>query len=451
MCSTELLMRLVVFGAGYVGLVTGTGLSDLGHEVLLYDIAADKIGKLRDGRVPIYEPGLADLIRRNQRSGRLSFASEISSEHGHVDAWFISVGTPAGPDGAADLSAVIAATDTIARFAGAPAFVIVKSTVPVGTCDLVQSRLVGAKVPLEVISNPAFLKEGDAIADFLKPDRVVVGARSEAAWEFVRALYAPLQLSGERLVFTDPRSSELIKYASNTMLAVRISFMNELSRLCHATGADIHCVRRGVGSDSRIGNKFLYAGPGYGGSCFPKDVQALAALGREHGLVLEVAEAAHRANEEQAQFVAQLVEFSLAGVAGKQIALWGCAFKPETDDIRESPAVKLAGALLTRGATIVAHDTEAGPNFARHFGPRVTVKDREYDVLTGSHALVLLTEWRSYRAPNFAEMKRRLVASPDGLGALLVDARNVWPPSEVLRAGLRYQGIGVPAANEPVR
>jgi len=436
-------MRLAVFGAGYVGLVTGTGLSDLGHDVLLYDIDPDKIAKLKDGRVPIYEPGLGDLIHRNQRNGRLSFANEITAPFDEADAYFIAVGTPPGPDGAADLSAVMAVADTIAKVAKKQALVVVKSTVPVGTCDAVQARLAPAKVPLEVVSNPEFLKEGDAVTDFFKPDRVVVGARSDDARQMLRELYAPLQLSGERLVVTDPRSSELIKYASNTMLAIRISFMNELSRLCHATGADIHSVRLGVGTDSRIGKKFLYAGPGYGGSCFPKDVQALAALGREHGVQLEVAEAAHRANEQQSIFLAQLVEKALEGVMGKQIALWGCAFKPETDDIREAPAIKLTNALLARGATVVAHDPEAGPNFAKHFGNKVTVKERDYDALDGSHALVLLTEWRSYRAPNFAEIKRRLAPSAGGLSPVLVDARNIWRPNEVLRAGLRYQGIGV--------
>jgi len=442
-------MRLVVFGAGYVGLVTGTGLSDLGHEVLVYDIDPEKIAKLQDGRVPIYEPGLADLIHRNQRNGRLTFATEIpAGTFDQADAYFIAVGTPPGPDGAADLGAVMAVADTIAKVARKKALVVVKSTVPVGTCDAVQARLAPAKVPLEVVSNPEFLKEGDAVTDFFKPDRVVVGARSEEARQLLRDLYAPLQLSGERLVITDPRSSELIKYASNTMLAIRISFMNELSRLCHATGADIHSVRLGVGTDSRIGKKFLYAGPGYGGSCFPKDVQALAALGREHGVELEVAEAAHRANEQQAAFLAQLVDKSLEGVMGKQITLWGCAFKPETDDIRESPAVKLAAALLERGATVVAHDPEAGANFAKHFGTRLTVKERDYEALDGSHALVLLTEWRSYRAPNFAEIRRRLVAASSGLPPVLVDARNIWRPTEVLRAGLRYQGIGV-ALNRP--
>ncbi len=439
-------MRLVVFGAGYVGLVSGTGLSDLGHDVLVYDIDPEKVRMLREGRIPIYEPGLADLVHRNQRSGRLTFASELAAPFNAADAYFIAVGTPAGEDGAADLSAVMAVADTIAKVATTKALVVVKSTVPVGTCDAVQARLGIASVPLEVVSNPEFLKEGDAVNDFFKPDRVVVGARSEEARQAVRDLYAPLQLSGERLVITDPRSSELIKYASNTMLAVRISFMNELSRLCHATGADIHSVRLGVGTDSRIGKKFLYAGPGYGGSCFPKDVQALAALGREHAVPMRIAEAAHIANEEQAVFLAHLVGKALDGVKGKNVALWGLAFKPETDDIRESPAVKLTRVLLDQGANVSCHDPEAGPNFAKLFGSSVTVKDRDYDALDGAHALVLLTEWRSYRAPNFAEIKRRLV----GAVPLVVDARNIWRPTDVQRAGLRYQGIGVSSVSRGV-
>ncbi len=444
-------MRLVVFGAGYVGLVSGTGLSDLGHDVLVFDIDPDKIAKLQDGRVPIYEPGLADLIHRNQRCGRLQFATSIPAPFDAADAYFIAVGTPAGADGAADLSAVMAAADTIAKVATKRAVVVVKSTVPVGTCDAVQARLASAKVPLEVVSNPEFLKEGDAVNDFFKPDRVVVGARTEEARQLLRELYAPLQLSGERLVVTDPRSSELIKYASNTMLAIRISFMNELSRLCHATGADIHSVRLGVGTDSRIGKKFLYAGPGYGGSCFPKDVQALTALGREQNVPMKIAEAAHQANEEQALFLAQLVETALEGVMGKKVALWGLAFKPETDDIRESPAVKLTKALLAKGASVACHDPEAGPNFAKLFGSSVTVKERDYDALDGAHALVLLTEWRSYRAPNFAEIKRRLAPTASSGAPILVDARNIWRPGDVARAGLRYQGIGVAVSRSPER
>src|SRR5262249_19939073 len=289
------------------------------------------------------EPGLADLVRRNRRSGRLAFATTVAPPFDEADVYFIAVGTPQGPDGAADTSAVFTVADHIASVAKRPALAAIKSTVPVGTCDAVQSRLTAlSKVPLEVVSNPEFLKEGDALADFFKPDRIVLGARTEHARSLLRDLYAPLQLSGERLVVTDPRSSELIKYAANTMLAMRVSFMNELARLCHATGANIHAVRLGVGADSRIGKKFLYSGPGYGGSCFPKDVQALGALGKTHGVPMRLAEATHAANEEQADFLAKLVDSTLEGVLGKRIAFWGLAFKPETDDVRESPALKLA-------------------------------------------------------------------------------------------------------------
>ncbi len=441
-------MRLVAFGAGYVGLVSGTGLSELGHEVLTVDTDAAKIKKLEDGIMPIHEPGLADLVRRNRRSGRLTFATTVTAGFDEADAYFIAVGTPQGPDGAADTSAVFAAAEHIAKVARKPALVVIKSTVPVGTCDAVQARIAKAKVHLEVVSNPEFLKEGDALADFFKPDRIVLGAKSDTARHMLRELYAPLQLSGERMVVTDPRSSELIKYAANTMLAMRVSFMNELSRLCHVTGANIHAVRMGVGADGRIGKKFLYSGPGYGGSCFPKDVQALAALGKTHGVPMRLAEATHLANEEQGAFLAKLVDGVLDGVSGKTIAFWGLAFKPETDDVRESPALKLAQALLAMGAKITGHDPEAGPNFDHAVGGKVKLVDREYDALDGADALVLLTEWRSYRAPNFAEMKKRLRAGAHGLPAPIIDARNIWRSADVIRAGLRYQGIGVGATAE---
>lgn len=446
-------MRLVVFGAGYVGLVTGTGLADLGHEVHVCDLDAKKIDALERGEVPIYEPGLSDLLRRNVRGRRLTFSTSVPESHREADAYFVAVGTPPGPDGAADTRAVFSCAASIVDVARKDALVVVKSTVPVGTCDAVQEKLTGAKVRLEVVSNPEFLKEGDALVDFFKPDRIVLGARSEEARETLRALYAPLQLSGERVVVTDPRSSELVKYASNTMLAMRVSFMNELSRLCDATGADVHAVRLGVGADSRIGRRYLYAGPGYGGSCFPKDVQALAALGRAHGVPMRLAEATHEANEEQTQFIAHVVERGLGDLRGRTVAFWGLAFKPETDDVRESPAVKLADALLAKGARVVGHDPEAAENFLDALGrpEGLSVKDRDYDVLDGAHALVLLTEWRSYRAPSFPEIKRRLAPGDHGLPALVVDARNVWRPHEVLRAGLRYQGIGVPASRMPDR
>ena len=445
-------MRLVTFGIGYVGLVTGTGLAELGHDVLCVDIDPERVRQLSDGVIPIYEPGLTDLVRRNERAGRLHFASEVPPAFQEADAYFIAVGTPPGPDGAADVSAVHSVADTIAKVVSRSAIVVVKSTVPVGTCDALQARLdKTARVPLEVVSNPEFLKEGSALQDFFRPDRIVLGARSEQARELLRALYSPLQLSGERVVITDPRSSELTKYAANAMLAMRVSFMNELARLCHATGANVHAVRLGIGSDARIGKRFLYAGPGYGGSCFPKDVQALWHLGKSRGVPMRLAEATHLANEEQAHFLAELVESSIGNAAGLKdtcVCLWGLAFKPETDDIRESPALKLAQALLRKGVQIVAHDPEAGKNFAQAMaahGSRVRVVDRDYEALAGADALVLLTEWRSYLAPNFAEIRSRLRSGAGGVPPVVIDARNVWRPSDVLRAGLRYQGLGVPA------
>lgn len=442
-------MRLVAFGVGYVGLVTGTGLAELGHEVLCVDIDPERIRQLEAGVLPIYEPGLGDLVKRNVRAERLRFATDVLPPFDEADAYFVAVGTPPGADGGADLTAVMAVGERIAQIAKRPALVVCKSTVPVGTCDALQARIDKlASTPLEVVSNPEFLKEGAAVQDFFRPDRIVLGARSEHARETLRALYAPLQLSGERVVVTDPRSSELTKYAANTMLAMRVSFMNELARLCHATGADIHAVRLGVGSDSRIGKRFLYAGPGYGGSCFPKDVQALLHLGRSHGVPMRMAEATHLANEEHAHFLANLVAQALGGLTGKTVAFWGLAFKPETDDIRDAPSIKLATALLSRGASVVGHDPEAGRNFAKAMashGARVRVVDREYDALDGAAALVLLTEWRSYRAPNFSEIRRRLDGGSGASAPLVVDARNVWRPADVVRAGLRYQGIGVPS------
>lgn len=440
-------MRLVTFGAGYVGLVSATGMAELGHEVLCVDIDADRVAELEKGKLPIFEPGLSALLLRNRRAGRLHFATRVRSPYDEADAYFIAVGTPQGPDGAADVSAVHAAAREIAAVARRPALVVIKSTVPIGTCDAVQEELRvlfrvlqhngkdGAE--LEVVSNPEFLKEGDAITDFFKPDRIILGAHTDCAQRTLRALYAPLQLSGERVVVTDPRSAELVKYASNTMLAMRVSFMNELSRLCHATGADIHAVRLGVGSDSRIGKHFLYSGPGYGGSCFPKDVVALAALGRQHGVCMRLAVATHESNEEQGRFLAALVVKALGEPQGKTVAFWGLSFKAETDDVRESPALRLAEALLAKGVCVVGHDPEAGPAFSRAMGGRVRVVEREYDAADGADVLVLLTEWHSYRAPNFVEIKQRM-RTP-----VVVDGRNVWRAAEVMAAGLRYQGIGV--------
>ncbi len=434
-------MRIVTFGVGYVGLVTGTGLAELGHEVLCIDIDPARIKSLEEGVIPIYEPGLPDLVRRNVRSGRLKFSTTMVAPFEESDFYFLAVGTPSAADGSADLRAVLGATDDIAKLAKKGGIVVVKSTVPVGTGDEVQSRL-NEKRPgvFEVASNPEFLKEGAAVSDFFKPDRIVIGTRSDRARQALRALYKPLQLSGERFVVTDPRSAELIKYASNTMLAIRVSFMNELSRLCEASGADIHSVRLGMGTDSRIGNRFLYAGPGYGGSCFPKDVKALIMLGKKYELPLLLSQAADDANEAQGDFLVELLEKRLDGVKGKTIGLWGLAFKPETDDVRDSPALRLAKILLERGAKVRGHDPEGGPNFQKAL-PDVTVTDREYDAADGADALVLVTEWRSYRVPNFKELKKRMKAG--SLPGLLFDARNVWNGAEIEAEGFRYQGIGV--------
>jgi UDPglucose 6-dehydrogenase len=446
-------MRIVVFGAGYVGLVTGTGLSGLGHNVLIVDSNPARVEQLASGTVPIYEPGLADLVRRNHRNGRLGFETKVPKTWLNAQAYYIAVGTPSDPDGSADVSRVFDVAEQLARSVTEDALVVIKSTVPVGTCDAVQERIAAiAKVELEVVSNPEFLKEGDAVADFFKPERIVLGVRSDAAAEVLRSLYAPLQLSGERIVRTDPRSSELIKYASNAMLAMRVSFMNELAQLCHATGADIHSVRLGVGADSRIGKKFLYAGPGYGGSCFPKDVLALIALGKRHNVEMKVAEATHAANRDHGEFLVKLVAQAMSDVKGKTLALWGLAFKPETDDVREAPSVRFALAMLARGAVVRAHDPEARENFLAAMQAqatkdqlaRLTLVETDYAAADGAHALVLLTEWRSYRAPNFRELRKRMV---NGAGTIapIIDARNIWKPADAQRAGLRYQGIGVPS------
>ena len=425
-------MLLTVFGAGYVGLVTGAGLADLGHNVLIVDTNVERVTQLQSGGVPIHEPGLLELIHRNVRGGRLAFAISAAAPFDRSDAYFIAVGTPSLQDGSADTSAVFAVGRQVANLVQRHAFLVVKSTVPVGTCDALREHIGES---LEVVSNPEFLKEGSALADFFRPDRVVVGG-SKNAHAIMRALYAPLQLQGECVIATDLRSSELTKYAANTMLAMRISFMNEISRLCDATGADVHAIRLGLGSDARIGRKFLYAGPSYGGSCFPKDVQALAAMGRQHGTTMGLAEATHTANEQQMVFLCRLVERMVGPLTGKMIALWGLAFKPETDDVREAPSVKLAMWLLAKGASVMAHDPEAGANFAKVMNGRVKVVDADYDALDGANALVLLTEWRSYLVPDFHEIKRRMQ------GNAVVDARNVWHSADVIAAGLRYQGVG---------
>jgi UDPglucose 6-dehydrogenase len=433
-------MRLTVFGCGYVGLVTGACLSELGHEVLCVDISEERVKRLQDGIVPIYEPGLAELVRRNLKASRLTFQTTVTRPFDAADAYFIAVGTPASEDGSADTSAVFAVASEIAsRMRHLPEsshIIVVKSTVPVGTCDAVAKS-----TGIDVVSNPEFLREGTAVHDFFYPDRIVIGARGEHAAAVVKAIYAPLRAPDDAFVMTDPCSSELTKYAANTMLAMRISFMNELSRLCCAAGANIDDVRVGVGRDTRIGPRFLYAGPGYGGSCFPKDVQALVHLGKAHGVDLSLAQAAHTANEQQIEYVAQIVENAISpspkDLQGKTVAFWGLAFKPETDDVRCSPAVRLADVLLGRGVDIVGHDPEGGPSFQAamgSYGPRVRVVERQEQALEKADALVLLTEWRCYRSPDFKAIAQKV--------PVVIDTRNVWDPASVAAAGLGYRSIG---------
>jgi UDPglucose 6-dehydrogenase len=431
-------MRITVLGSGYVGLVAAAGFADAGHQVQCVDIDAARVERLRRGEVPFFEPGLGEILARAIRGRRLSFGTEIDPVHRTSEVYFIAVGTPPQADGSADLSAVHAAARAIRDAAEAPAVVGIKSTVPVGTCDAVQTLVdEGARHPLRVASVPEFLKEGSALADFMKPDRIILGVADAEAERVLRDLYRPLQLSSERILVMDRRSSELSKYAANAMLASRISFMNELSRLCDAIGADIHAIRRAVGSDRRIGHQFLYAGPGFGGSCFPKDVSELAFRAREAGVPLEVVEAAGRANEAQRVYVRDRALSLLGGeIRGKVVAVWGVAFKAETDDVRETPALPLVRALVEGGAEVRIHDPEAAENFLRSYGLPVHRCDSEYEAAEGADLVVVMTEWRHLRNPDF-ERLRALMRTPN-----LFDARNIWTTFALEKAGFRYLGVG---------
>jgi UDPglucose 6-dehydrogenase len=434
-------MKITIAGSGYVGLVTAAGLSEMGNHVLCTDVSDERIDTLRRGKIPFFEPGLAELVARNVRGRRLSFASHIEGPYTSSDIYFIAVGTPAGDGGRADLRNVFAAAETIARTASTPALIAVKSTVPVGTCDEVEAKVSAAGgQPMRVASNPEFLKEGAALEDFFRPDRVVIGVADEATEEAMRDLYRPLQLSSERVLVMDRRSAELAKYAANAMLAVRISFMNELSQLCDSAGADIGAIRRALGSDRRIGPHFLYSGPGYGGSCFPKDISALSALAQDHGKTLGIVDAASNANTRQQQYVIdRVLSLFPGGLAKKEIAVWGLAFKPETDDVRESPAGPLVRRLLELGATVRAHDPEAAANFASAYAPNAKYFDNEYDALDGADALIVMTEWRHFRNPDLDELRRRMRAPK------IVDARNIWSMFDLNARGFEYLGIGTAA------
>jgi UDPglucose 6-dehydrogenase len=433
-------MKVCVIGSGYVGLVSGAGFSETGNDVVCADLDANKVAALSRGEIPIFEPGLDELVERNAKQGRLRFTTDVEGAVADAEVIFIAVGTPQRSDGAANLQAVDAVAETVAKAVKRETVLVNKSTVPVGTNARVRKIVANAPHKVHVVSNPEFLKEGDAIADFMRPDRIVIGcdADDELARERMRRLYAPVSLNHERIVWMEPASAELTKYVANTMLAMRISFMNEIAGLCEKVGADIHEVRAGVGLDSRIGAKFLYAGPGYGGSCFPKDVQALIHASREHGVPLELGVATDHANQRQKGVLLRKLKQVFDGdLRGKKIAVWGIAFKPRTDDIRESPALTLIEGLLAEGAKVSAHDPEARLNARERFGDRIEIVDGSYDAVQDSDALVLVTEWREYQNPDF-ERIRKLLKTP-----VLIDGRNIWSRYGLRKQGFTYVGIGV--------
>ncbi len=431
-------MELCVIGTGYVGLVVGTCMADLGFSVRCTDRDQAKIDALRAGEVPIYEPGLESILRRNQREGRLVFDTDTAAGVRGADVIYIAVGTPGLPDGSADLSGVLSVARIIGENLRQPSVIIIKSTVPVGTADRVRAVVAqSARFEFDVVSNPEFLKEGAAIDDFTHPDRIVVGCETERARSVMSHLYGGLVRSGKPILFMDNRSAELTKYASNALLATKISFMNELARLCEQVGADIEAVRRGAGSDSRIGPRFLFAGAGYGGSCFPKDVRALVDTARQHGVDLQIAAAVESVNRGQKLVLAQRLKLLLGeDLSGRRVAVWGLAFKPQTDDVREAPALTLCEELLAAGASVLAYDPEAMGTTRELLGDRIGYADSALDATEDADALVLVTEWNEFRNPDFAALRDRMRRP------LILDGRNIYDPVELRREGFEYYGIG---------
>ena len=444
-------MRITVIGSGYVGLVAGACLSNVGNRVVCADIDAAKVAALADGVVPFFEPGLSDLVRKNVEAGRLRFTTDVESAVRDGGVVFIAVGTPQGDDGSAELRFVEDVARTIGQaLAGGEnvlvdghKIILTKSTVPVGTTDRVTALIAeAARQPFVACSNPEFLKEGDAINDFLKPDRVVVGVpdgpSGDVAREVLQELYEPFTRTHDRMHVMDVRSSELTKYAANALLATKISFMNDLANLAERVGADVEKVRTGIGSDPRIGYQFLFPGTGYGGSCFPKDVKALAHTAELYGHPLRVLEAVDAVNKDQKKVLLRKAEkrYGPEGLAGKRFAVWGLAFKPRTDDMREAPAIDLIDGLLAAGAQVAAHDPEAADNARAIWGDKIQVLDDEYACLDGADALFICTEWSVYRRPDFADVKRRLKAP------VVFDGRNLYDPARVKGHGLTYYAIG---------
>jgi UDPglucose 6-dehydrogenase len=430
-------MRIAVVGTGYVGLVTGTCFAESGHTVVCLDVDEEKIAKLRAGGIPIYEPGLEELVKRNVKERRLSFTTSYAEAMKDVEVAFIAVGTPPGETGEADLSYVLAAAGEVGRHMTRPCVVVNKSTVPVGSAEKVAAMLREvAKFPFDVVSNPEFLKEGAAIQDFMRPDRVVVGVASERAREVMSDLYRPFVRAEQPVLFMDLRSAELTKYAANAMLATRISFMNEMASLCERLGANVDEVRRGIGSDSRIGHPFLFPGVGFGGSCFPKDVRAVMTMARFVGLDFDLLRAVERVNERQKRWLVEKATKHFGSLAGKTFGVWGLAFKPKTDDMREAPSLTVIEGLVGGGAHVKAHDPVAAEVASRLFQGRLDLAAEPYAAAEGADALFLVTEWNEFRQPDF-ERLRSIMRQP-----VLFDGRNVWDAAKARAAGFTYYGVG---------
>jgi UDPglucose 6-dehydrogenase len=439
------MMKVAIFGTGYVGLVTGACLAEMGNHVLCVDIDAAKIDRLKQGKIPIFEPGLKTIVRRNHAVGRLDFTTDASSATAHGELIFIAVGTPPGEDGSADMTYVLGVARSIGRHLERYAVVVNKSTVPVGTADRVREAIAeqlqerGVAVEFDVVSNPEFLKEGAAVEDCLRPDRIIVGASSERAVAVLRKLYAPFNRNHDRMVVMDERSAELTKYAANAMLATKISFMNEIANIAERVGADVELVRQGIGSDPRIGHHFIYPGAGYGGSCFPKDVQALERTAHSHGYEAHLLAAVEAVNRKQKTKLFELISRHFNGqLLGRTIALWGLAFKPNTDDMREAPSRYLMEALWQAGANIRAFDPEASNETRKLYGERhdLVLCEQAEDALEGADVLAIVTEWKAFRSPDFTKIKAMLREPA------IFDGRNLYDPAAVEEAGLAYYGIG---------
>ncbi len=440
-------MKIAVVGTGYVGLVAGTCFAEMGNHVTCVDIDAEKIARLQEGLIPIYEPGLSELVLNNVRHDRLHFTTDLKTAVEEARVVFIAVGTPSGEDGSADLSAVFKVAQDIGRNANGPKLIVDKSTVPVGTAARVK-ELAQAETDhaMSVCSNPEFLKEGAAIDDFLKPDRVVVGAENEEDFELMNDLYRPFVRNGAPIYNMDPLSAEMTKYASNAMLATRISFMNEIARICDAVGADVNRVREGVGSDGRIGKPFLYSGIGYGGSCFPKDVKAIMHTAKEYGYTFQILDAVEDVNQGMKSLMLdRITELYGEDLSGRTIGLWGLAFKPRTDDMREAPAITLAKGLLARGAKVRATDPEAIANAREIIGEEVEYHDDPYAVIDGADALILCTEWNEYRRPDFERMGELMKRK------LILDGRNIYSANLMEQYGFERYGVGIPPVRTGVK